>query len=125
MRDVERSYDAVTLKAQIVDLMDKLQDVRGALQDARDDLEAKGQVITELRRTMERQRETVELGAYRYTADPEDSSKPVGAPFCARCEAIDGRLVLCTQTLQGMNATCPQCKSVFPDAMIWLWPHER
>jgi molybdenum cofactor biosynthesis enzyme MoaA len=125
IRDVERSFDAVALKTQIVDLMDKLQDVRSALQDARDELEAKESEISQIRQTLERRHETVEQEGYRYTSDPDDPAKPVGPPFCARCEAVDGRLILCTQSERGMRATCPQCKAVFPDARIWLWPTER
>lgn len=125
LRDVERSYDAVALKGQIIDLMNKLQEVRGALQDAREELDAQREEIGRLQSAFEQRAETVMYAGYRYTADPEDKTKPVGRPFCQRCETVDGRLILCTESPQGRRAACPQCKTVFADARIFLWPERR
>jgi hypothetical protein len=122
MRDIERSYDTVTLKAQTVDLMDKLIEVRGALQDARDDLATKDRMIDQLKQAAEIRAETVVVAGYRYSISSDDKRQPAGAPFCPRCDTVDGRMIRCTETERGRNAKCPQCKAEFPDALIYLWP---
>ena len=124
MRDVEKSYDQVTLKGQIIDLMDKLNDVRSALQDARDLLDRKDHELNDLRNNMTLRAVTVVDSGYRYTADPEDAARPVGAPFCLRCDTIDGKLIL---TVRGerRGVVCPQCKTNYDGARRYLWPEER
>jgi hypothetical protein len=124
MRDVEKAYDAVALKGQIIDLMDKLNDVRSALQDARDALDDKDRELVQLREGMALRATTVLDRGFRYTADPKDPTQPVGAPFCSRCDTVDGRLIL-TVRGQGRGTVCPQCKTNFDGARRYLWPEER
>ena len=76
LRDVERAYDAVTLKGQIVDLMDKLLDIRSAFQDAQQELTHSRSEIENLKSAFQTRSTTVSQGGFRYEANATDPSKP-------------------------------------------------
>jgi hypothetical protein len=124
LRDVDKAYDQVVLKGQIVELMDSLLDVKTALQDAREGMSERDSEIARLLEAADRRASTVMKGGHRYTSDPEDSSKPVGPPFCQRCEDVDKRMVMTVST-RGLGAQCPQCKTAYAHVQMFLWPDQR
>ena len=76
LRSIERGYDAATLKAEIIDLMDRMLDVRTALQDARDAINQKDELIARLRSAKDLKSLTVETRGYRYRQKAEDPAQP-------------------------------------------------
>lgn len=115
LRELDKAYDQVTLKGQIIDLMDKLQDVRGALQDAREALTERDALIAQLRSAKNKKEAAIEKNGYLYREDPLNPGEPTGYPYCRRCDEVDGRMVLCTESEKGRYAVCPQCKAHLRD----------
>lgn len=126
LRQVEKAYDEAALKIKISDLVDSLVDVKSALQDARDEKAALEGEIARLNETLKRRDDTVVAHGFRYTADPGDKSKPVGPPFCPRCDEVDKRLILCVKNPKDRGVICPQCKAEYGrGAMNYLWPDQQ
>jgi len=121
LRAVEKSYDAVELKIQIVDLIDNLIDVKGALQDAREEVERLELAIAELRRASAVRAETVIYDGFRYERMPGTDDDPRGYPYCQRCDDQEGRLVRTVDASHGPGTTCPQCKTLFKQAYPFNW----
>jgi hypothetical protein len=125
IRDVDKAYDAVVLKSQIVDLMDKLNDVRAALQDAQDELREKDAKITALGVLVDKRASTIGVGPYRYPESKEEPGKPVGYPYCPRCDEVDHRMIHTVRNNGVRGAFCPQCKNVYTDAGRYFEPSQR
>lgn len=125
MRNVQKAYDAVELKAQIVDLMDKLMDIKGALQDARDEKETLLAEVATLHDVAKRREETIIIQGFRMIASKKDPGEPQGFPFCLRCEEVDGRLLSTVSNPSGRGARCPECRSEYIHAPIYAWDSER
>ncbi|MGN3974218.1 hypothetical protein [Tsuneonella sp. SYSU-LHT278] len=119
MRQVGRDYDAVLLKGQVVDLMDKLLDVKVALQEAKEEVDAKDRTIQQLQEAARKRVNTVERGGMRYLESHVRMGEPQGRPFCSRCDEVDGLLI--TTTDNGRGVKCPQCNSVFDHTRVFLW----
>ena len=125
MRDIDKAYDQVALKSQIVDLMDKLQDVRGSLQDVRDAIGEKDAEIAKLSALLDKRSATIEHNGFRYTPSPSDPTKPMGTPFCLRCDQVSHRLVGTVDNVNGRGVICPECKSEYGrGATQFLWSNE-
>ena len=125
IRDVDKAYDAVALKGQVVDLMDKLNDVRAALQDAQDELRAKETKIIALEELVDKRAATIVVGPYRYPESSEERGKPAGYPYCPRCDEVDHRMVHTVRNVGVRGAFCPQCKNVYTDAARYLESGQR
>lgn len=116
LREVDKSYDQVVLKGQIVDLMDQILDIRVSLQDAKEALEEKDRAIAELVSANDTKKKTVMFRGYRYPEMEGDSGQPSGRPYCLRCEQKDGRLLGTVANTKGRGVMCPDCNSVYADA---------
>jgi len=116
LREIDKSYDQVVLKGQIVDLMDQVLEIRISLQDAKDALQAKDGEIAAIRASQEQKVETVMHRGYRYPMMPGEPGSPSGRPFCLRCEQMEGRLIGTASYAKGRGVECPQCHAVYPDA---------
>lgn len=73
MRQIGKDYDAVVIKGQVVDLMDKLLDVKTALQDAKAETEAKDHEIEQLKQAAQVRVKTVERHGMR--SGPQTSAR--------------------------------------------------
>ncbi|TCJ39699.1 MULTISPECIES: hypothetical protein [Bacteria] len=122
MRQIGKDYDAVVIKGQVVDLMDKLLDVKTALQDAKAETEAKDHEIEQLKQAAQVRVETVERHGMRFRASQVREGEPQGLPFCSRCDQVDGRMI--TTADNGRGVKCPQCKATFEHARFYLWDND-
>lgn len=116
LRELDKSYDQVVLKGQIVDLMDQILDIRVSLQDAKAALEEKDQAIAQLISANATKVKTVMYRGYRYAEMDGDPGKPSGRPYCLRCEQRDGRLMGTVANTKGRGVMCPDCNSTYTDA---------
>ena len=126
LRELDKSYDQVALKGQIVDLMDQVLEIRIALQDAKEALQKKDDEIAGLLAANDLKGATVFHRGYRYPEMPGEPGNPSGRPFCLRCEQADGKLIGTTSNPNGRGVACPECKSAYHDATRFLHhPSER
>lgn len=119
MRELDKAYDQVTLKGQIVDLMDQVLDVRIALQDAQETLDAKNKEISDLRSNKDHRESTLMVGGFRYDRKIDEDSTPSGSPYCLRCDTVDSVLIHTIWDTGGLK--CPQCKTGYRDAACFDW----
>lgn len=126
LRELDKSFDQVALKGQIVDLMDQVLEIRIALQDAREALRQKDDAIAQLKDANQQKLSTVLYRGYRYPEMRDDPGKPSGRPFCLRCEQAENKLIGTTVNAKGRGVACPQCNSVYSDATRFFHtPEER
>jgi len=121
LRSVERTYDAVSLKAEISDLMDKLLDAKAALQDARQELGEKESRIAALIAANHARAECVTVRGMRFRPSSARPGEPQGSPYCIRCDEIDGLLVTTVDRVQGGGVVCPECDKIYAHAPMYLW----
>lgn len=124
LRELDAALDKVALKAQMVDLMGKLADVKLALLDAQAALREKDAEIANARAAMRTQAATVVKNGFRYRESPEDPGEPYGYPFCTRCEEIGAQMVSTINSPRERGAVCPQCKTLYVDATKYLLTSE-
>lgn len=113
IRDLDNALDQVALKSQIIDLMDKLNDVRSALQDAQDTLRERTAAIEQLKNDLAIREKLVERNGFKYRESKEVAGEPAGFPFCIRCDHVDHRLIPNVTRLMGAGTVCPQCKTEY------------
>jgi hypothetical protein len=116
--EVDKTYDAAKFKAQMADAMVALADAKLALIDAREKLREKDEEIVRLQKQFDFRDELVEVNGYKYRKNLEDGT-PSGMPFCARCEAVDGRYIQLAKTIIGRNLGCPQCNANYVGVMTY------
>lgn len=109
IREVEKAYDQVTLKGQVVDLMGALYDVKAQLIEARDEIAARDREIDNLKTKLKKRAALVESNGQTYEANQE--GKPLGVPFCSACLAADGTQIRYNKAVADMWM-CPRCKAV-------------
>ena len=119
LRQVGRDYDAVALKGRIIDLTDKLIDVKGSFQEIKETIEDKDREIQRLKEAARVRAATVERGGMRYPISKDGAGEPQGRPFCSRCDQVDGLMI--TTADNGRGVVCPQCKSAFGGARQFFW----
>ncbi len=114
IRDIDKNFDAASYKGKIAELTTALADAKLALVDARDEAAGKQKEIDRLKEAFrQRSENTVIVQGCRYEKSAD--GKPLGMPYCERCEKIDGVLIHLASTggKDGYKAICPQCKSDF------------
>lgn len=119
MRSVEKSYDAATLKAEIADLMDKVIDMKMALQDAREESEEKDRKISKLVEAADIRTKSMISNGYRYQEMLGKPGSPGGTPYCRKCDVVSGLMILTTDA--GRGTKCPNCNAAYPDARQYFW----
>lgn len=118
LRDVEKSYDAVTYKQQVVELFDALSDTKLALIEAKEANHQLGDELERLKRTMKRAQSLVEGdGGYQYAKDENDEMD--GYPFCPKC-LHGGALSQLKQNVVVDAAKCPVCDREFKPVTCYL-----
>jgi len=113
LRDLDNALDQVALKGQIIDLMDKLNEVRGALQDAYDELRERENTIEQLRSSLAIRATTIERNGFRYPESKEAPGHPAGYPYCLRCDHVDNRLIPTVNNPKGRGTVCAQCNAIY------------
>ncbi len=124
IKELDAAFDKAVLKSQMVDLMDKLADVKGSLIDIQEEVRLKDAELARLRDVMDARSTTIEKRGFRYKESPETPGEPYGYPFCPRCDEVDGRLVSTVNSPAGRGATCPQCKQMYVDGTRYLLKSE-
>ena len=125
LRSVGRDYDAVALKGEIIDLMDKLLDIKGALQDAREQIEDRDRTIAQLRASAVTRDATIVRGGLRYQPSDVTEGEPQGLPYCRTCEEVDGRMVSTVSNPNKRGSLCPRCKTENIGAEKFAWDDQR
>lgn len=112
IREIDKDFDAASYKAKIAELMSSVAEARIALADARDEIAAKDKEIARLKDGLKfREDHTIVVRGRRY--EKGSNGKPIGMPFCERCDTVDGLLIriASTSSKDGYVAICPQCKA--------------
>jgi hypothetical protein len=125
MQDIDKNFDAASYKAKIAELFVALADAKRDLVDARDEVAAKENEIERLKQTFRRRAEaTVVVRGRRYEVRPD--GKPMGMPYCDRCETVDGILIRLVRVTGEHNytAVCPQCKTDFGREQGYMYPED-
>jgi hypothetical protein len=82
LNDIDRSLSEGELKAKIASLYVSLADVKMALADAHQELQAKDHEIAELKKRTAIAKPMIELHGFQYE---EVNGKANGLPFCPNC----------------------------------------
>jgi hypothetical protein len=112
IREIDKDFDAASYRAKIAELMNSVADAKIALTEAQDEIAAKDKEITRLKDGLKfREEHTIIVRGRRY--EKGSNEKPIGMPFCERCDAVDGILIRIAGnfTKEGYVAICPQCKA--------------
>jgi hypothetical protein len=112
IQEIDKNLDAATYKAKIADLMNAVAEAKIALIDAREEIASRNKEIDRLKEGLQFRREnTIMLEGFRY--EKGQNGKPVGMPFCRRCDTIDGILIQIAETCtkDGYKGICPNCKA--------------
>ena len=111
-RTLDKAWDQVALKGQIVDLMDALVTAKAALVDAQEAANETSREITRLRSAFDERRSLVAgRDGYKYRADP--AGNPDGYPACPHCEPISSRIVFLVPDGYWQMGKCPACHTKF------------
>lgn len=108
LRDVERSWDTVTYKQQIIDLVDALADAKSALIDAKEVISERDTEITRLKKHQISSSTLMDGdGGYQYQTN--EAGERVGYPCCPSCLETEARVVNLKQDQVLIAAKCPIC----------------
>jgi hypothetical protein len=107
MKDLDKQYSQAELKAKAAELLSNLADVKVALVDAPDQIAEKEREIVKLRSAFQLRQETD-----NFSFDKDEQGRPIGWPYCYRCEQIDGVMIKVHQG-GGRDMVCPQCKRTY------------
>jgi hypothetical protein len=105
LNDVDRSLGEGELKAKIASLYVSLADVKMALADAQQEIQAKDHEISELKKRTATAKPMIELNGFQYEAV---DGKASGLPFCPNC-LLENIQIRPVKSLSGHQ--CPKCKS--------------
>lgn len=125
VRELDAAFDKAVLRSQMVDLMDKLSDVKVALIDAQDELREKDAALAKAKSAFETKASAIWKSGFLYMESPEEPGEPYGYPYCKRCDEVDGRLVTTANSMKERGCVCPQCKAVYIDPQRYLLKSER
>ena len=118
--EIKRGYDTAELKLKLADVFSSLADARTSLTEAKAEIDAKQAEIDKLRDHFKVRAETIECHGHKYEKGKD--GKPVGLPYCPRCEG-DGRMLKLTPTGGKRGETrCPQCKSDYAHIVKYPYP---
>ena len=120
LQDIDHAIDKAELKSKLADAIGNLADVRIALADTRDEIEAKDAEIAKLKAAFAIRVDLIEEKGFKYRRAAEDPKLPAGAPICPRCETVDGRLIFTVRAVgHGFRLICPECERLYA-ATEWL-----
>jgi hypothetical protein len=112
LRAIDKAWDQVALKAQMIDLMDALVTAKAALVDAQAEANDQAREIERIKAAfIDRSTLAPGVDGYKYRAD--DSGDPDGYPACPHCEAVNGRILVMVPDGHWERAKCPACQSTF------------
>jgi hypothetical protein len=117
LQNIDHAVDKAELKSRLADAIGNLADVRIALADTRDELQAKDAEIARLKQAFAYREALIEHGSFKYRRSPRNSELPIGYPSCPRCEEVDGRVIFTVAVPdRGLTTRCPQCHQVYSAA---------
>lgn len=124
LRALDKSWDQVQLKVQIIDLMDALVDAKSALVDAQEELGSKDKRIEELQAAFQERAELVSgRDGYKYKVDA--AGNPDGYPACPTCESLSGRIAFLLPDGYWRKGKCPACHTAFSPVQPYNSDGER
>jgi hypothetical protein len=119
LKDINKSFDEATYRANITDLIEKLSDARLALVEAKEQIFDKDKEIEALKNVkIERGNLVKGDGGYQYQAN--NAGAPVGFPMCPKCDPLDGRLIQLIENKVGNAAKCPACANEYKPVTCYL-----
>ena len=118
LKDINKQIGEAELKARAAELLSNLADLKVALVEAKEEATAKDVEITKLKKAFQLRNDCVRHHNFLY--DKKSDGKPLGQPYCTRCEQIDGVMIKLTYD-EGMrgNAICPQCKTKYRHIQVY------
>jgi hypothetical protein len=121
LKDIDKQIGEAELKARAAELLSNLADLKVALVEAKEEAAAKDGEINKLKAAFQPRSDCVRQ--YNFLYDKGVDGKPVGQPYCTRCEQIDGVMIKVTYD-EGMrgNAICPQCKAKYRHVAVYNPP---
>jgi hypothetical protein len=124
LRKTEKNLDAVTYKAQLTDLIEKLTDTRLALVDAKEALAQRDAEIEGLKNAFQ-ERASIVKGDGDYSFLVNETGERSGFPICPKCEALYHRHIQLKQQVQIDAAKCPACDAEFRPVACYIPPSEN
>lgn len=121
LREIDRGLSQGELKAAMAEIYGNLADVKVALADARQEMQAKEDEIQRLKGALAFKEDLVRVGSHKYRKGPD--GQPRGAPFCTVCEAKHHLFIPVSRGLTVNQVSCPNCKGYF-DARTKFYPDE-
>jgi hypothetical protein len=119
LKDINKSFDEATYKANMTELIENLSEVRLALVEAKEQIFEKDREIETLKMiNIERGKLVKAAGGYHYQAN--DGGEPVGFPVCPKCDAVDGRLIHLVEHVRGHVGKCPACATEYNPVTCFL-----
>src|SRR5436309_11652263 len=91
LKDIDKALGEAELKARAAELLSNLADLKISLVEANDGMTARDKEIAALKKSFQLRLACVRHNDFLYEKQAGDS-KPVGQPFCPRCEQIDGTM---------------------------------
>jgi hypothetical protein len=121
LKDIDKQIGEAELKARAAELLSNLADLKVALVEAKEEVAAKDDAINKLKAAFQLRNDCVRQ--YNFLYDKSVDGKPVGQPYCTRCEQIDGVMIKVTYDdgVRG-NAICPQCKTKYLKVQVYNTP---
>lgn len=121
IRDIEKKYDAATLKAAIADLTSALADAKLGLVELREQIEGKEAEITALKEAFDIKTALV-AGPDGFDYLPGDDGQPSGAPACPQCLQAHHKIIF-THQKKGFDVACPVYSTAYSPVVVF--PHKN
>jgi hypothetical protein len=119
LKNINKSYDEASLKADITALIEKLSDARIALVEAKEGIFDRDREIESLKNAQAERKNLIKAeGGYLYRLN--EGGKPEGFPICPKCDAKDSRLVNLVEFKVGDHGQCPVCDSEYSPVTCYL-----
>lgn len=119
IKGVEKAYDQVTLKGEVVELMGALYDVKGELIDAAQAIKERDAEIERLTAALADKKALI-LGPGGYSWIDHGDGLRLGYPICPTCLEGQGRQVELKQDGGSASAKCPRCATGFMPVECFL-----
>src|ERR1700722_14711551 len=118
LKDIDKQIGEAELKAKAAEPFSNLADVKIALVEAKEEAAAKDAEIAKLKNAFQLRSDCVRHNSFLY--DKSAEGKPLGQPYCTRCEQIDGVMIKLTyDTGERGNAICPECKAKYRHVQVY------
>ncbi len=119
LRDLEKDFDAVTYKQQIIELMEGLNDARSALMDAHESNKNLEDDIQKLKAAFSKLDE-LETGDGGYLYQVNEEGDKQGFPVCPKCFETEKRQIHLVQNERYDSSKCPVCATEFKPVTCYL-----